>query len=122
VYKMHKVETGFTGSRLLYKCTRYKQINQDTKWKVDIWKMKGKFQLGNPLQFKVLEWGASSEGPIRWTYPNNQSYGDNSARFHDNSTKTSACQYFANTFKCWIAQHHIYFQYPCQSNIKLTSD
>ena len=49
MYKMHKVETGFTGSKLLYKCTRYKQINQDTKWKVDIWKMKGKFQLGNPL-------------------------------------------------------------------------
>ena len=42
---MHKVETGFTGSKLLYKCTRYKQINQDTKWKVDIWKMKGQFQL-----------------------------------------------------------------------------
>ena len=48
MYTMHKVETGFTGSKLLYKCTRYKQINQDTKWKVDIWKMKGKFQLGNP--------------------------------------------------------------------------
>ena len=47
MYTMHKVETGFTGSMLLYKCTRYKQINQDSKWKVGIWKMKGQFQLDN---------------------------------------------------------------------------
>ena len=44
MYTMHKVETGLT----VYKCTRFKQINQDTKLKIDIWKMKGQFQLGNP--------------------------------------------------------------------------
>ena len=47
VYTIHKIGTGFTGSKLLYKCTRYKQIMEDKKWKVDIWKMKGQFQLDN---------------------------------------------------------------------------